>query len=141
MRLVLHPFVVHFPIALLLLNLALTLVYLRRSDPFLERSAYGALVIGWWGTLIATLTGTLDLALHWPLRPEVVAWLNAHAALGIALLVVYGQALLRRRRDPRILHSSRRNAYLGLLVLGAMLLLADGWVGGHLVYGLGLGVR
>ena len=49
MSVVLHPFATHFPIALLLLNLALTLVYLRRADPFLERSAYGALVIGWWG--------------------------------------------------------------------------------------------
>ncbi|HEY0606550.1 MAG TPA: DUF2231 domain-containing protein, partial [Herpetosiphonaceae bacterium] len=103
MSVVLHPFATHFPIALLLINLALTLVYLRRSDPFLERSAYGALVIGWWGLFAAILTGTLDLALSWPLRAETVVWINAHAALGIALLIIYGQALLRRRRDPAVL--------------------------------------
>jgi uncharacterized membrane protein len=103
---VLHPFATHFPIALLLLNLALTLAYLRRADPFLERSAYGALLIGWWGLFASTLTGTLELALNWPLQPDAVAWINAHAALGLLLL----------------------------------LLLVTGWIGGHLVYGLGFGV-
>ena len=141
MPLVLHPFATHFPIALLLLNLALTLLYVRRADPFLERSAYGALVIGWWGLFAATLTGTLDVALHWPLRDDVVVWINAHAGLGLALLLVYGQAVLRRRRDPHILAGAQRQNYLRLLVIGALLLLLSGWVGGHLVYGLGFGVR
>lgn len=141
MFVVLHPFATHFPIALLLLNLALTLVFLRRADPFLERSAYGALVIGWWGLFAAILTGTLDLALSWPLRAETVVWINAHAALGIALLIIYGQALLRRRRDPAVLQGPQRAAYLRLLVLGALLVLVTGWVGGHLVYGLGFGVE
>ena len=62
MRIVLHPFVVHFPIALLLLNFALTVLYLRRGDPFLERAAYGALVIGWWGAFAAVVTGVIELA-------------------------------------------------------------------------------
>lgn len=141
MSIALHPFTVHFPIALLLLSLALSLVYLRRRDPFLERSAYGALVLGWWSALIATLTGTVELALHWPLQAEVVGWLNAHAASGLTLLVVYGQALLRRRRDPHILDGPQRRAYLGLLGAGAALVLLSGWIGGHLVYGLGFGVR
>ncbi len=141
MPFVLHPFATHFPIALLLLNLALTLLYVRRADPFLERSAYSALVIGWWGLFAATLTGTLEVALHWPLRDDTVVWINVHAALGLALLLVYGQALLRRRRDPRILVGSQRQSYLGLLVIGTLLLLVSGWVGGHLVYGLGFGVR
>jgi uncharacterized membrane protein len=137
---VLHPFATHFPIALLLLNLALTLAYLRRADPFLERSAYGALLIGWWGLFASTLTGTLELALNWPLQPDAVAWINAHAALGLLLLLIYGQALLRRRRDPELLHGAQRQAYLRLLILGALLLLVTGWIGGHLVYGLGFGV-
>lgn len=139
MPVVLHPFATHFPIALLLVNLALTLVYLRRADPFLERSAYGALVIGWWGLFAAILTGTLDLALSWPLRDETVGWINAHATLGLALLIIYGQALLRRRRDPAVLQGPQRQAYLRLLVIGALLVLVTGWIGGHLVYGLGFG--
>lgn len=141
MAVVLHPFAVHFPIALLLLNLALTLLYLRRRDPFVERCAYGALVIGWWSAFVAIVSGTLDLALHWPLRAEVVGWLNAHAASGLILLIVYGQALLRRRRDPLILDGAQRRVYLSLLGGGAALVLLSGWIGGHLVYQLGFGVR
>ncbi len=140
MPIVLHPFATHFPIALLLLNLVLTLLYMRRSDPFLERSAYGALLLGWWGLFMAILTGTLDIALNWPIEDAVVAWLNAHAALGLALLVLYGQALLRRRRNPRILDGPQRFGYVRLLVLGAILVLVTGWLGGHLVYALGFGV-
>ncbi len=141
MPIVLHPAVVHFPIALLLLNFALTLAYLRRPDPFLDRAAYGLLVLGWWGAFAATLTGTLEVALNWPLPADVVGWLNLHAALGIALLVVYGQALLHRRRNPELLNGPGRKSYFRLLLLGVLMLVVDGAVGGHLIYGLGYGVR
>ncbi len=138
---VLHPLVVHFPIALLLLNFALTLAYLRRPDSFLERSAYGALIIGWWGAFAAIVTGVLDVARAWPLRPEVIGWLNAHFALGLLLLLVYGRALLLRRRDPVILHGPHRRSYFALLSFGALLVILSGWTGGYLVYTLGFGVR
>ena len=136
----LHPAVVHFPIALLLLNLLLTLAYLRSGDRFMEQAAYGALMLGWWAALVAIVTGTIAVALEWPLRPGVLVWLNWHAFLALILLLVYGRALLMRRRDPRLLAGPDRRAYLGLLVAGALLVAADGWIGGHLVYRLGLGV-
>lgn len=138
---VLHPLVVHFPIALLLLNLVLTFAYLRRPDPFLERSAYGALVIGWWGAFAAIMTGVLDVARAWPLRPEVIGWLNAHFAVGLLVLLVYGRALLLRRRNPAILNGPRCRSYIVLLGLGALLVVLSGWTGGQLVYELGFGVR
>ncbi len=137
----LHPAVVHFPIALLLLNLVLTLRHLRRPDPFGERAAYGALVLGWWGALAAVASGILAAALAWPVEAGVLTWLNSHAVLGFALLVVYGQALLRRRREPDVLAGPGRRPYLLLLLLGAGLLLLDGWIGGHMVYRLGVGVE
>ncbi len=141
MWLVVHPFVIHFPIALLLLCVALTLAYLRWNDPFLERSAYGALVLGWWGAFAAVATGVLDVARAWPLASEVVGWLNAHAVLGLLVLFVYGRALLLRRRDPHILHGPSRRRYIALLCSGGLLVVLSGWTGGVLVYGLGFGVR
>lgn len=141
MRIVLHPFVVHFPIALLLLNLALTLWYLRRGDAFVERAAYGALVIGWWGAFAAVTTGTLELVLAWPVRDDLLIWVNAHAVLGFVVLLIYGQALLIRKRDSQALHGPQRPRYLLLLGLGALFVLASGWVGGHLVHSLGFGIR
>ena len=133
MRLALHPMVVHFPIALLLLGLLLSVLAMRRPDPFYDRAAYGALLLGWWAALAALLTGTLEIVLNWPLPEGTLAWINAHAASGIILLIVYFVALQRRRRDPRILHGAGRYAYLGLLVAGALLVAFSGWVGGVLV--------
>ena len=141
MRLALHPMVVHFPIALLLLGLLLSILAMRRPDPFYDRAAYGALLLGWWAALAALLTGTLEIVLNWPLPEGTLAWLNAHAASGLILLIVYFVALQRRRRDPRILHGAGRYAYLGLLVAGALLVAFSGWVGGVLVYELGFGDR
>jgi len=133
--------VVHFPIALLLLGLLLSALAIRRpDDPFYDRAAYGALLLGWWAALAALLTGTIDVALNWPLPEGTVAWINAHAASGILLLIVYFIALQRRRRNPRILHGPGRNAYLGLLVAGALLVVFSGWAGGVLVHTLGFGI-
>jgi uncharacterized membrane protein len=137
----LHPAVIHFPIALLVVNLALTFRHLRRPDPFLERAAYGALMLGWWGAAAGVVSGLIAAARAWPVDAGVLTWLNAHAVLGFVLLYVYGQALLRRRRDPRVLEGPRRRGYLSLLIAGALLLLLDGWIGGHMVYRLGVGVE
>jgi uncharacterized membrane protein len=135
-----HPAVVHFPIALLLVNAGLTLFTLRRPDPFLERAAYGAMVIGWWGTLAAITTGIISAALEWPVSPEVLPWLNGHAVAGFALLIVYGRAILWRRRDPGVLHGPRASRYVILILLGAALVVLDAWLGGYIVYRLGVGV-
>jgi uncharacterized membrane protein len=136
---VLHPAIVHFPIALLLVNLLVTWLYIRRADPFFDRAAYGALVLGWWGTVAGIISGTLSAALEWPLEGSQLAWLNAHAVLGFALLFVYGRALLWRRRKPNVLDGPDRRRYLALLIGGALLVAVDGWVGGHMVYRLGFG--
>lgn len=141
MRLALHPMVVHFPIALLLLSLLLSALAVRRSDPFYDRAAYGALLLGWWAAFAALLTGTLEIVLNWPLPAGTLAWINAHAASGIVLLIVYFIALQRRRREPRILYGPGRNAYLGLLIAGALLVAFSGWAGGVLVYELGFGIH
>jgi uncharacterized membrane protein len=142
----LHPFTVHFPIALLLANALFTLLYLRRGDQALETSAYHCLVVGWMGALLATVTGAID-AVRQLTGPDVprdtllLTWVNAHAAVGVGLVIVYGYALLHRRRHPTILADPHhRRGYLRLLLIGAMLVLLAGWLGGYLVYKLRLGV-
>lgn len=142
----LHPASIHFPIALLLTNGLLTILYLRRANPALEISAYYCLIGGWFGAVVATLSGVLA-AFTQVVGPDAphrgaLMWVNIHAILGIATVVVYGQALLRRRRNPDILDTpATRAAYLWLLGIGAVLLVGGGWIGGHLVYQLGVGVR
>lgn len=141
----LHPFTVHFPLALLLVSGLFTILALRRGGAW-ETSAYHCLIAGWLGAAVALLTGTAD-AVRQLVGPEVprdnavLGWVNAHAIANLAATVVYGQALLRRRRSPGLLADpDARRGYLRLHALGAALLLIGGWLGGHLVYVLGLGV-
>jgi uncharacterized membrane protein len=71
----------------------------------------------------------------------LLSWVNAHAAMGLAIVFVYGRLLLQRRRSPGLLHdAAQRRGYLRLLVVGVLLVLLAGWLGGRLVYGLGLGM-
>jgi uncharacterized membrane protein len=141
----LHPLTVHLPIGLLLGNALLTLLYLHRNDPAFEISAFHCLWLGWLGTLLAIAAGTFDaarqlLSATTP-RSDALGWINAHALVGFAILVIYWQAWQIRRRNPNVLASpTTRRGYLARLGIGVALLVLDGWLGGHLVYSLRLGV-
>jgi uncharacterized membrane protein len=141
----LHPFTVHLPIGLLIGNALLTLLYLRSGDRTYETSAFHCLWLGWLLLLPAIASGTYDAArqLLDPAnpRPDALPWVNAHAAVGLALMGVYWQAWQLRRRNPQILDEpGARRGYLTRLALGALLVVAAGWLGGRLVYTLRLGV-
>jgi uncharacterized membrane protein len=141
-----HPLTVHLPIGLLLGNALLTLLYLRRGDPTLETSAYHCLWLGWLAAALAIAAGTFDAARHVfdPIKPrdDALGWINAHALVGIAILGIYWQAWQARRRYPAILADrNARRGYLARLAIGVALIVLDGWLGGHLVYSLRLGVN
>jgi uncharacterized membrane protein len=141
-----HPLTVHLPIGLLVGNAVLTVLYLRRGDRSIETGAYHCLWLGWLGALLAVATGTADAARQLlradnP-RDDALAWINGHAIVGLAILVVYWQAWQLRRRNPGVLDDPRaRRGYLARLALGIALVVLDGWLGGHLVYALRLGVN
>jgi len=142
----LHPLTVHLPIGLLLGNALLTLLYLRRGEQALETSAFHCLWLGWLGALLAIAAGTFDAARQLlsatnP-RGDALTWINAHALVGFAILVIYWQAWQIHRRNPTVLAKpAERRGYLARLAIGLALLVLDGWLGGHLVYSLRLGVN
>jgi uncharacterized membrane protein len=141
----LHPLTVHFPLALLLVSSLFTLLALRRANGAWATSAYHCLLVGWLTGIVALLTGVIDAArqVAGPDAPrgEVIGWVNAHALANLGALAVYGQALLRLRRNSDLLADPEaRRSYLWLHGVGAVLLLVGGWLGGRLVYGFGLGV-
>jgi len=141
----LHPPLVHLPIGLLVGNAILTGLYLRRGDRSVEVAAYHCLWLGWLLLWPAVISGTYEalreLAATSPARTDALGWINAHALAGCLLLVVYWQAWQQRRRQPDVLDDRRaRRSYLARLALGLLLLVVDGWLGGQLVYGLGIGI-
>ncbi len=138
----LHPRFVHFPIALLLAGSVIALVYmLARQRPALATFAWISLALGWIALFPVVLTGLIDQD-QASRDPLVVATLNPHIAAGFGLIVVYGLVLLERLRSPDALDSPKRRVMLVLLlVLGIGLIVFEGWLGGRLVYDLGIGVQ
>lgn len=141
-----HPLTIHLPIGLLIAHTILTMLYLYRRDPAFEVSAYHCVWLGWLGTLFAITAGTIDAAQHLftsaPTQDDALTWINAHAFIGLMILVIYWQVWHMRRRNPSILDDpTQRRAYLARLIVGILLIVLDGWLGGHLVYTLRLGIR
>lgn len=138
----LHPRLVHFPIALLATGSIVALVYLlgwRRAA--LPMAAWLMLFLGWLGIFAAIVSGLVDRNTA-PNDPAILAVMNPHTAAGFGLLIVYGLLLYERLRAPAVLDQPRRRAWLiGLLLAGLALLVLEGWLGGKLVYDLGVGVQ
>ena len=137
----LHPRVVHFPIALTLAGALFAALGLLRQKP--QWMAYGqlSLLLGWLGAIAAIITGLFDQSAA-PPSPAVLAVINQHITAGIALLVAVGLALYWPLRNKRLWDAgTARWGYLALLLLIAVLVGIEGWLGGKLVYELGVGVR
>ncbi|HXF63399.1 MAG TPA: DUF2231 domain-containing protein [Caldilineaceae bacterium] len=153
----LHPRVVHFPIALLLLGSAAALLYLFGPRAFrfiapaeLRTLAWWPLRLGWLGVALAVLTGLFDQG-RLPPQAPYSATLNWHIGSGLALLVVYGILLYRQwlwkkqRRPPDgvedLLDSPAARPWVALLLaVGIALVVLSGWLGGALVYTWGVNV-
>jgi len=160
----LHPATVHFPIALLFVASGAGLAYLFwRPLPLLRLLTWATMAIGWPTGGVAVLTGLLAQS-GLPPQAPYRGVLNWHIGAGLAVLLVYGALLylywLHMRRAVRPLPPSRRAKdgaapapvgdllddrsrrwlLAGLLLLGALLLLATGWNGGQLVYVWGVNV-
>ncbi len=108
-----------------------TVLAWRYHSAALDNSAYHCLIAGWFAGLLALASGALAALPY--LGSGQIQLVNLHALVGIVALFVYGQVLLRRRRNPDILHDDQaRRGYLLLSACGAGLILIGGWLGGYL---------
>jgi uncharacterized membrane protein len=142
-----HPRTVHFPIALTLVGVffvVVSAILTRRLNADAHAASqwlrFGRLMltIGWVAVLVAIATGLVDQSRAGE-DAEVVRTINLHITMGVALVVVLGIALYWPLRDRQVL-TRHRWAYVTLLLLVAALVLAESWLGGTLVYQLGVGV-
>ena len=154
----LHPSTVHFPIALLLLGSALTLLHLLRRAPLdLKVTVWLLLSLGWLGGAGAVLTGLLAQVNLPPDAPYRTV-LNFHIGAGLAVLVVYGFLLYRgwlyrgvkaqKARQKRgvatgdlLDDETARTWIAAVVVVGALLIVATGWYGGLLVYEFAVNIK
>lgn len=145
-----HPAVVHFPIALLICGSLAALAYIHRW-PRLELRilSWWLLLPGWLMLLLAILSGIVAQG-GLPPQAPYRSVLNWHTGSGLALAVLYGDLLYRgwlhkQRRpptEPDFLAVPGRKWLLTVqLLLGIGLVIFSGWLGGQLVYTFGVGVQ
>jgi uncharacterized membrane protein len=130
-----HPILVAFPIALLVLT------------PLWDGLAFFGIAklapVGYWTELaglvgggLAAVTGLVDFMRLEEPSPELTKAALRHAGFAVATLTLFVIAFAFRgevSREPNLL-------VVLLEVVGAVGLGVTGWLGGHLVFGFGVGV-
>ena len=126
----LHPMVVHFPVALWITSFLFDVLAWRRDDPAYRRAAY-------WLVGLGLLTGAIGIAAGWvdfnayqrgggDAKFAHRHWI--HSAPAYAATALYLANFIWRWRTRNRLSA----ALLALSVLGAILVVATGYLGGVL---------
>lgn len=137
----LHPFFVHFPIALLLSALLAHLLFWWRKQPALLLFSRFLLVGAALGALLSALSGGWAEDAAGDLRAEVHQAIEQHETLGyiqawlLPVLAMWG--VLRRKT----MLERELSIFFGVMLLATVLMLYTGWLGGSLVYDQGVGVE
>ncbi len=136
----LHPRLVHFPIALLVLGTIAALWYAWRQPPWLKDWGRLSLFTGWVLTIPALITGLIDKSKLTADSPAAQL-ADRHTTAIFAMWILYGLALYWQMRWGREMNDRQRWQWTALLLAATAVLLLAGHWGGQLVYELGVGVQ
>ena len=137
----LHPRLVHFPIALLLLGAAASLIYQWRRYPWLKNWGFVSMLLGWVLTLPAIITGLIEKS---AIAPNTAAdrLANLHTTGMFIMWSLFGFALyLQYIWRGQLDEPGKRWRWTILLLMAIVLLVVAGDLGGRMVYELGVGVQ
>jgi uncharacterized membrane protein len=126
----LHPFAVHFPLALWLTSTFFDLLAWRREDPVYRRTAYWLVGLGLLGALVSIVSGWIDLVdqERQGVGPGLLLRHRSHSGVAYAATVVYAVNLGWRFRSGNRLAGT----LLVLSLVGAVLIAIAGYLGGDL---------
>ena len=137
-----HPLIVHFPLVLLPLSVAVDCLALGYKRPQWQGLAYGLLGLGVAVSALAVLSGNSAAELYRK-NPQVQDLVSAHEDWAtLTLLLFLGLALSRLPLQLRgQLQSGRFKVWLALAAVGCVLVWITGYSGGELVYLHGVGIK
>ncbi len=136
----LHPLLVHFPIALLLLALILEVIALLRVNPEISRAA-------WWNQIGGTVSLALAVASGLLAQNSVQipgdarGLFERHEQLAFVAAALFAVLFFWRVGGRGRLPKEGSRLYLLLFVAGVACLLTGALYGGEMVYRCGVGVR
>lgn len=131
----LHPVLIHFPVAALLMLIAADAAYLVTGDFFWARAGVWLAGVGAIGGAVSGIAGLIDLTTVSRIRQLVTAW--SHSLLAVMLLSLASLNWMLRFEDPAA-YILPWGAFLSLLTGG--LIAITGFLGGQLVYEYAIGV-
>ncbi|MCL7945525.1 DUF2231 domain-containing protein [Marinobacter sp. ATCH36] len=130
-----HPMLIHFPVAALLLLIATDIGYVLTGDFFWARAGVWLAGVGVVGGWVSGSVGLLDLIIVEQIRRLITAW--CHAVLAVMLLSVATLNWFLRVGEPELLILPW-GLYLSLLA--GLLITVTSLLGGELVYDYAVGV-
>jgi uncharacterized membrane protein len=131
-----HPMLVVFPLGLLSTAVVFDILYLAFRNTAFPTAAFYMIAAGVVGGLLAAIFGFVDwLGLRKDTRAkDVGAW---HGLGNLVIVILFAISWLMRQAAPNFVPNT-----LALLLSfgGVALALVTGWLGGEMVYRLGIGV-
>ena len=131
-----HPMLVVFPIGLFATAVIFDVLSLVTNNPLFPSVSFYMITAGIIGGLLAAIFGLLDwLGLPGNTRAKRIGgW---HGLGNLAIVIFFAISWLLRRADPNFVPSTLA---LILSFAGILLALVTAWIGGELVYRLGVAV-
>lgn len=131
-----HPMLIVFPIGLLATSVIFDIIYLVTGTPILATVSYYMIAAGVVGGLLAAIFGFMDwLSLPNNTRAKNIGlW---HGLGNVVIVVLFAVSWLLRGGNANFVPDSLA---LILSFAGFVLALVTAWIGGELVYRLGVGV-
>lgn len=127
-----HPMLVHFPIALTGAAFLFILIAYWRNSAALEQTAFANIVLAFFGTIAAGVTGVMD-----NIKNYVGEAPNAGAKiiLAIALMVLTAGISIVRYRNPNLFQTTNRFLYIASYGASFAIALVLAFLGGVILYG------
>lgn len=131
-----HPMLIVFPAGLFTSTVIMDIVYLIFHNPVLSTAAFYMMIIGIIGGLLAAIFGFID----WSALPgnsrarSIGLW---HGLGNFVIVVLFAASWFLRRGSPNFVPSTLA---MILSFAGIVLALITLWIGGELVYRLGVAV-
>lgn len=131
-----HPVLIHFPIAALVMLLLSDITYIFTGDLFWARAGYYLAATGAIMGAVSGFAGAIDLFTVGRIRRLVTAW--AHSILAVMMLSLAAfNFMLRWGGNPEVMIIPW-GLYVSILTV--LLINITGFLGGQLVYEYGVGV-